>query len=80
MKTFKVVGINFDHMHMGDLLRRAFIHPNVEIAGICDTRPDRMASVISSFDIPKNRVFSDYRKCCGTEDDKGNKKFFVYHF
>ncbi|MCD6285029.1 MAG: Gfo/Idh/MocA family oxidoreductase [Anaerolineae bacterium] len=63
MQKFKVVGINFDHMHMGDLLRRAFIHPDVEIAGICDTRPDRMASVISNFDIPEDRVFSDYRQC-----------------
>lgn len=28
---YTVVGINFDHMHMGDLLRFAFDHPEVEI-------------------------------------------------
>ena len=32
----RVVGINFDHMHMGDLLRQAHDHPGAEIAGICD--------------------------------------------
>ena len=32
----RVAGINFDHMHMGDLLRMAFDHPQAEIVGICD--------------------------------------------
>jgi len=27
-RTWKVVGINFDHMHMGDLLRMAHEHPD----------------------------------------------------
>ena len=26
-KIWKVVGINFDHMHMGDLLRQTYEHP-----------------------------------------------------
>lgn len=36
MKTWKFVGVNFDHMHMGDLLRKVSEHPNAEIAGICE--------------------------------------------
>lgn len=38
MKKLKVVGLNFDHMHMGDLLRQCHEHPGVEIAGICEGR------------------------------------------
>ena len=39
MAKFRVVGISFDHMHMGDLLRQVHDHPEAEIAGIFD--PDR---------------------------------------
>ena len=35
-KTFRVAGINFDHMHMGDLLRMCQEHPQVEIVGVID--------------------------------------------
>ncbi len=63
MSKLKVVGINFDHMHMGDLLRQAHTHPNVEIAGICDEQPERMAAAIKNFGIPRERVFTDYRQC-----------------
>ena len=38
MKSWRVAGINFDHLHMGDLLREVHEHPNAEIAGICDAR------------------------------------------
>jgi hypothetical protein len=31
--TWRVAGINFDHMHMGDLLRLVHEHPDAEIAG-----------------------------------------------
>jgi len=32
----RVAGINFDHFHMGDLLRMVANHPEAEIVGICD--------------------------------------------
>ena len=35
-KPLRIVGINFDHFHMGDLLRMAHDHPEVELVGICD--------------------------------------------
>jgi len=63
MKKWKVAGINFDHMHMGDNLRMAFNHPEVEIVGICDEQPERMATAIVNFNIPSDRVFTDYRQC-----------------
>ncbi len=66
MKTFKVVGINFDHMHMGDLLRQVAEHPNAEIAGICDEQPARMQAVAQKFAIPTEHIFTDYRHCLET--------------
>jgi predicted dehydrogenase len=59
----KIVGINFDHFHMGDLLRMAYEHPSAEIAGICDENPVRMDEAAENFSIPSGRIFTDYREC-----------------
>ena len=59
----KIIGINFDHFHMGDLLRDVFDHPAAEIVGICDEQPERMQSAAKNFGIPENRVYTDYRQC-----------------
>lgn len=61
--TWRVAGINFDHSHMGDLLRMTHEHPDAEIVGICHTESDRMTTVIENIAIPPARVFSDYREC-----------------
>jgi len=63
MNKLKVVGLNFDHMHMGDLLRMCAGHPGVEIAGICDAEPARMQAAIANFSIPAERVFTDPDRC-----------------
>jgi len=63
MKKWRIAGINFDHMHMGDNLRMAFEHPNVEIVGICDEQPERMEAAKKNFNIPAERIFTDYRIC-----------------
>ncbi|MGD0744795.1 MAG: Gfo/Idh/MocA family oxidoreductase [Verrucomicrobiota bacterium] len=59
----RVVGINFDHVHMGDLLRMAFNHPEAEIAGVCDGEPARMEMAIRNFNIPPGHVFTDVDEC-----------------
>ncbi len=59
----RVAGINFAHMHMGDNLRMAFDHPDVEIAGVCDADPARMADAVRNFSIPADRVFTDWAAC-----------------
>ncbi len=59
----KIVGINFDHFHMGDLLRYTFDHPTAEILGISDEQPERMQAAASNFGIPANRVYTDYQRC-----------------
>src|SRR5690242_18417974 len=63
MKTWRVAGINFDHMHMGDLLRTTFEHPSAQIVGVCDEQPQRMQPAIDKFHLPPDCVFTDYRKC-----------------
>ena len=63
MSKWKIAGINFDHMHMGDNLRMAAEHPDVEIVGLCDTHPERMQQASENFSIPTERIFTDYRQC-----------------
>jgi predicted dehydrogenase len=59
----RVAGINFDHFHMGDLLRMAANHLHVEIVGVCDDKPARMQDAIRNFSIAPNRVFTDVDAC-----------------
>ena len=63
MKTWRVAGINFEHSHMGDLLRMVHNHPQAEICGICHNDAELMESAIHNFEIPENQVFSDYKVC-----------------
>jgi glucose-fructose oxidoreductase len=63
MKRWRVVGINFDHMHMGDLLREVHEHPQAEIVGVCDKTRSRMDAAIGACRIPSDRVFSDVAAC-----------------
>ncbi len=65
-KKWKIAGINFDHMHMGDLLRQASEHPSVELVGIADEHPARMEISARNFNIPRERIFTDYRACMET--------------
>lgn len=62
-RPWKIAGINFDHMHMGDLLRMVHDHPNAEITAICDETPEPMAMAIANFGIPADKVYTDYRAC-----------------
>ena len=41
-KKWRIAGINWDHMHMGDLLRMASEAPNAEIVGIWHHKPEQM--------------------------------------
>lgn len=63
MAKWKIAGVNFDHMHMGDNLRMAFEHPNCKIVGICDETPERMQDAAQKFSIPEKRQFTDFREC-----------------
>jgi predicted dehydrogenase len=59
MARWKVAGISFDHMHMGDNLRMAHEHPDIEIVALCDDQSGRMESAGRKFGIPSQRLFHD---------------------
>jgi predicted dehydrogenase len=63
MAKFRIVGISFDHMHMGDLLRLVHEHPDAEIAGIFDPDRSAMEGAIANFNVPDDRVFTDFDAC-----------------
>ena len=63
MKRWRIAGINFDHFHMGDLLRQIFDHPLADIVGIADEQPERMISATTNFGLRPTQVFTDYREC-----------------
>ncbi len=63
MAKWRVVGISFDHMHMGDLLRQVHEHPDAEIAGLYDPSRNKMAAAIAAFGVPPERVFTDLDAC-----------------
>jgi glucose-fructose oxidoreductase len=62
MPRWKIAGISFDHMHMGDNLRMAHLHPEVEIVGLCDEKPERMRPAAEAFGIPLHRLYTDEQK------------------
>jgi len=62
-QKWRIAGINFDHLHMGDNLRMAFEHPRAEIVGLCDEDPERMRTAVKNFKVSRNVLFSDYRAC-----------------
>lgn len=62
-RTWRIAGVSFDHMHMGDNLRMVYEHPRAEIVGVCDPQADRMAGAVERFAIARDRVFNDYCEC-----------------
>jgi predicted dehydrogenase len=69
MARIRIVGISFDHMHMGDLLRLVHENPEAELVGIFDPDRDRMARAIAEFGIPEDRVFTDFDACMAVKPD-----------
>jgi predicted dehydrogenase len=63
MRRWRIVGVNFDHIHMGDLLREVADHPDAEIAGVCDRDASRMSAAISAFQISADSVFTNVHAC-----------------
>ena len=66
MAMIRIVGISFDHMHMGDLLRLVHEHPGAEIAGLFDPDRTTMDSAAARFGVPQDRVFTDLDTCMQT--------------
>ena len=47
MARIRIVGISFDHMHIGDLLRLVHENPEAELVGIFDPDRNRMTRAIA---------------------------------
>ena len=62
---WRIVGINFDHMHMGDLLRLVFEYPNAEIVGLSDKDISRMRPIAERFQVSSDRLYTDFHQCLG---------------
>lgn len=62
-KRWKIAGINFDHFHMGDLLRLVHNHPDAEVAAICDEQPERMTDAQRNFGLRDDQVFTSIAEC-----------------
>ena len=58
---WRIAGSNFGHLHLGDNLRVAHEHPDVENAAVADDRPERMHRDVAVYRIPPARVLTDYR-------------------
>ena len=67
MKKWKVAGINFDHMHMGDLLRQAVEHPEIEVVGVSDEQPERVLPVMERLKMDRSLFEPDYRRLMETK-------------
>ncbi|MEO1235988.1 MAG: Gfo/Idh/MocA family oxidoreductase [Planctomycetota bacterium] len=59
----RLVGINFDHQHMGDLLRNALDHPDVEIVGVWHTEPTKPQDTLDRLGLPRDLIFDDFDRC-----------------
>lgn len=58
----RVAGFCFDHMHMGDLLRRAIESPAYEVVGVYDPDPARMAQPCDDLGIADADRFTDWEQ------------------
>ena len=65
-KRWRIAGINFSHMHMGDLLRNVVDHPDADLVGVCDEDPKLMQPAIKALGISESAVFTDYTQCMET--------------
>jgi glucose-fructose oxidoreductase len=63
MKKWRIAGINFDHFHMGDLLRMVRDHPNAEIVGVSDLHPEKTKWAVDNVGVSPDLAFADYREC-----------------
>ena len=66
---FRIAGISFDHMHMGDLLAQVAAHPDAEICAVYDPDPARMEGAIRAHAIPDAAVFTDLGAALATAPD-----------
>src|SRR5690554_3076036 len=63
MAKHRVVGINFDHMHMGDLLRLVVAHPDAELVGVWHHTADKPHDVLDRLKLDRALFHADFDAC-----------------
>ena len=85
-KTWRFAGVNFSHMHMGDLLQHVADDPRAELVAICDENRDAMRAVEAS--LGKNNVeaakkigalIAERAKKAGVEECYFDRGGFLFH-
>ena len=68
--TLRVVGANFDQMHMNTNLEWVVDHPGTELVGVCDESPatstGSVQRAVDQLSIPSDRVYDDLDRCLET--------------
>jgi len=62
MSRLQLAGLSFDHMHMGDNLRLAARHPEVEVIALCDPEPARMQPAARELGLQPDQLYTDAEK------------------
>ncbi len=62
-QTYRVAGISFEHMHMGDNLRMSAEHPDCRVVGCCDLDLTRMCDVQASLGLDDRQLYTDWQHC-----------------
>lgn len=58
-RRYRVCGVGFDHMHIGDQLQVALEHPQTEVVGVHDPQPDKMNQVCNDIGVPASLRYND---------------------
>jgi len=69
---YRVVGANFDQMHLNTNLRWARDHPDTDVVGVCDEEPDTSTGsideAVADLDLSGEAVFADLDACLDATD------------
>ncbi|WP_436907596.1 Gfo/Idh/MocA family protein [Halosimplex marinum] len=70
--AWRFVGANFDQMHQNRNLERVRDHPDAELVGVCDERPETSTGsldrAVADLGAPDAAVFSDLDDCIAATD------------
>jgi glucose-fructose oxidoreductase len=70
--TYRVVGANFDQMHMNTNVEWAHDHPDVEIVGLCDEEPETstgsLDDAVAECGLSDDAVYDDLDACLDATD------------
>src|SRR6218665_2107886 len=50
-RSFRLIGVGFDHMHIGDQLTVATMHPQIDLLGVWDRDETRARAVLNDLSL-----------------------------